>query len=356
MKTIVIKISAEELLQNEGENIVIVLDNTTKGFEKKEVENKPNDKSVGYFEFMETVIGELQSAKKERTAEAYRAAYSCLQKWRNGKEFSIDELTAQMAQEYETWLRQKGLTINTGSFYMRTIKAVYNRAVERGIVKDVKPFAKVFTGNARTVKRALDMKTINEIANAEMESERQCFARDMFLFSFYTRGMSFVDMAYLKKTDIKDGILEYQRKKTGQKLSIRWEGIMQHIVDCHPTENSIYLLPIIKKCNGRERGQYRSSQRHINEDLHEIGKKIGVSKPLTMYVARHSWATIAREMDTPMSVISQGMGHDSERTTQIYLKEIDNGKIDKANSRIIAQIGSLDNKNASKSQLTNTAN
>ena len=343
MKTIVIKISAEVLLQNGSENIVIELDNTTTGVGQNEVTEMSKGQGIGYFEFMKTVIGELEAARKERTAEAYRAVLSCLRKWRKGEEFVIKELNSKMTQEYEAWLLQKGLTINTSSFYMRAMKAVYYRAVERGIVEDMKPFAKVFTGNAKTIKRAIDMKTINEIATAEMETKRQCFARDMFLFSFYTRGMSFIDMAYLKRTDIKNGVLEYQRRKTGQRLSIKWEEKMQQIVDRYPSANKIYLLPIIKKSNGKERGQYRSSQRHINEDLHEIGKKIGLAKPLTMYVARHSWATIAREMDTPMSIISQGMGHGSEKTTQIYLKEIDNGKIDKANSRIISQIGDNNN-------------
>lgn len=352
MKEIVIRISAKDLMRCGGGNIVIVLDNLKDG-EGEIVKTEGTEKEgIKFFEFMKTVIDELDAAHKERTAEVYRIVLSCLRKWRNGEDFYMSELNSQMAQDYETWLRQKELAMNTCSFYMRTVKAVYKRAVERGIVKDTKPFVKVFTGNAKTIKRAIDMKTINEIASTEMENKRQCFARDMFLFSFYTRGMSFVDMAYLKKTDIKRGILEYERRKTGQKLSIKWEEKMQQIVDRYPSANNVYLLPIIKKCNGRERGQYRSGQRHINEDLHEIGKKMGLAKPLTMYVARHSWATIAREMDTPMAVISQGMGHGSEKTTQIYLKEIDNGKIDRANSRIIEQIGKQENKNASTSHPT----
>ena len=344
MKTIVIRISAEELLRNGGGNIVIKLDDAQYGVEYGEEKCDKVLTNCGFFEFMQKVIGELDIAQKERTAEAYRAVMSCLKKWRNGNEFAINEFTPQMAQEYETWLRQRGVTLNTSSFYMRTIKAVYYKAVEKGLTEDRKPFMKVFTGNAKTTKRAIDMHTINIIANAKMETKRQSFARDMFLFSFYTRGMSFIDIAYLKKTDIKEGMLEYQRRKTGQKLSIRWEEKMQQIVERYPSANATYLLPIIKKCNGKERGQYRSKQRHINEELHEIGKKIGLKKPLTMYVARHSWATIAREMDTPLSVISQGMGHGSEKTTQIYLKEIDNGKIDRANSKIIAQVGKTENK------------
>ena len=109
---------------------------------------------------------------------------------------------------------------------------------------------------------------------------------------------------------------------------------MQAIVDRHPSSN-IYLLPIIRRCNGKERNQYRHAQRWVNEELHELAKRLELVQPLTMYVARHSWASIARSIDIPVDIISQGMGHNSLRTTQVYLKEIDNGRIDEANSRVL---------------------
>ena len=267
---------------------------------------------------MNTVIDQLKGNGKERTAEAYRAAKGSLMKYRKGQDFALDELTGQMMEGYEAWLSGNEVKMNSCSFYMRILRAVYNRAVSRSLVSDSKPFAKVYTGNAKTAKRAVGVETIWQLEALHPESARTCYARDMFLFSFYTRGMSFVDMAYLRKSDLHDGVLDYCRRKTGQRLTIRWEQQMQQIVDRYPSANDTYLLPIIKKCNGRERGQYRSKQRHINEDLHEIGRKIGMDKPLTMYVARHSWATIAHDMETPLSVISQGMGHGSEKTTQIY--------------------------------------
>ena len=161
------------------------------------------------------------------------------------------------------------------------------------------------------------------------------FARDMFLFSFYTRGMSFIDMAHLKKKDLQNGFLSYRRRKTGQQLVIRWEKCMQEIVDKHHTcGRNPYLLPILNFQN-ESRKQYKYAQSRINVHLKEIANMIGVSIPLSMYVARHSWASIAKSKNIPISVISEGMGHDSELTTQIYLASLDNTIVDNANAQIL---------------------
>jgi integrase len=149
--------------------------------------------------------------------------------------------------------------------------------------------------------------------------------------------MSFVDIAYLKQGDIRNGILTYKRRKTGQMLNIRWEEAMQEIVDRYQKQHGgTYLLPIINKENGKERNQYRHVQTQVNKHLKTIAEMAGMSTKLTMYCARHSWATIARQLQIPMEVISHGMGHTHERTTEIYLKSIDIESIDQANRRIIS--------------------
>ena len=115
---------------------------------------------------------------------------------------------------------------------MRNLRAVYNQAVEKDLVKQCNPFRHVYTGIAKTLKRALPLKTLQQIKNLNLENTPSLeFARDMFLFSFYTRGMSFIDMAFLKTDDIKYGTLYYRRHKTGQMLQIKWERCMQEIVD-----------------------------------------------------------------------------------------------------------------------------
>ena len=160
----------------------------------------------------------------------------------------------------------------------------------------------------------------------------------MLLFSFYTRGMSFIDMAYLKKKDLSNGILSYRRRKTKQQLFIRWERCMQEIVEKYENPLSEYLLPIIKPKKGDERKQYQNVMCIVNRHLKDIGKMTNLKQPLTMYTARHSWASVAKNKNVPISVISKGMGHDSEMTTQIYLASLDTAVVDKANKMILKSL------------------
>ncbi len=153
----------------------------------------------------------------------------------------------------------------------------------------------------------------------------------------YTRGMSFVDIAYLKKKDLQNGTLTYRRRKTGQQLFIKWEKPMQEIIDKYPVNESPYLLPIIRKTEN-ERSQYRNALHTINDNLKKVAELAGLHTNLTLYCARHSWASIAKSKNIPISVISEGMGHDSESTTQIYLASLDNSLIDKANELILKNL------------------
>lgn len=158
----------------------------------------------------------------------------------------------------------------------------------------------------------------------------------MFLFSFYTRGMPFVDMAYLRRSDLSHGMLEYRRRKTGQLLRVRWETCMQQLLDKYPLRPETgYLLPIITDAHADQRRQYILASHKVNRNLKSVGQMAGAEQPLSMYVARHTWATAARNRHIPLSVISDGLGHDSENTTRIYLDSIDNAEIDKANRLIL---------------------
>lgn len=192
----------------------------------------------------------------------------------------------------------------------------------------------------KTVKRAISLKDIRRIKELDLMGKPHWeLARDMFLFSFYTRGMSFIDMAYLKKSDLKNGILSYRRHKTGQQLHIRWESCMEETVAKYAAGCSDdYLLPILKLPSKKLRSQYKSTLFRINKYLKEIAKLCGIAAPLTMYVSRHSWASIAKSKNIPISVISEGMGHDSEETTRIYLASLDGSVIDKANSLILKDL------------------
>jgi len=288
--------------------------------------------------FMEETIAQLKRLGRERTAENYAAALNSYMKFRNGEDVLLFEIDSDLMLEYEAFLKSNGVVMNTVSFYNRILRAVYNRAVEKGLVVQRYPFKHVYTGIDKTVKRAVSLEGIRRIKELDLSSEPNLdLARDLFLFSFYTRGMSFIDMAFLKKKDLCNGMLSYRRKKTNRLLLIKWEATMQEIIDKYDTSGTPYLLPIVRK-SGKERLQYRNAQRMMNNKLKEIAALAGLGTNLTMYVSRHSWASIARSQNIPLSVISDGMGHDSENTTQIYLASLDNSMIDKANELILEKL------------------
>jgi len=297
-------------------------------------QRQANEQSL--FNFTQMVIVQLQQMGKQRTSETYRATLRSFMSFQEDKDILLEEIDSDTMLMYEAYLRNRGLTKNTTSFYMRILRAVYNRAVEKDLTTNRNPFKHVYTGIDKTIKRAVPLKAIKQIKNLDLLLQPSLdFARDMFLFSFYTRGMSFIDMAYLKKKDLSNGTLSYRRRKTGQQLFIRWEKCMQEIIDKYDNPLSGYLLPIIKPMNGDERTQYQNAMYLINRKLKTIGKMVGVQLPLTMYTARHSWACVAKNKNVPISVISEGMGHDSEMTTQIYLASLDTTVVDKANSMIL---------------------
>lgn len=318
--------------------IIVELESNGNRFTADDVVRKFQETVNGhmFFGFMDDVISQLKRLGKVRTAETYTSTLHSFMRFRNGDDIMLEEISSDLMMEYEAFLRFHGVTMNTISFYNRILRAVYNRAVEKGLTAQCYPFKHVYTGIDKTVKRAVTLKTIRRIKELDL---KPCldFARDMFLFSFYTRGMSFIDMAYLKKSDLHNGVLSYRRRKTGQQMFIRWESCMQEILDKYPVNETGYLLPIIKTPDG-ERKQYRNMQRLVNNKLKKISTMAGLQMNLTMYVSRHSWASIARSQNIPLSVISEGMGHDSENTTQIYLASLDNSMIDKANEMILKKL------------------
>lgn len=293
-------------------------------------------RDTSYGNYIQQQIVRLKRLGKIRTSETYTAAYKSFHTFIDGQDISLDKLNANLLAEYKAYLKGRGNSPNTISFYMRILKAVYNRAVEDGLVEQRYPFKFVYTGVAKTIKRAISLNDIRRIKGLDLSLNPNLdFARDMFLFSFYTRGMSFIDMAHLRKKDLQNGILSYRRRKTGQQLFIKWEKCMQEIVNKYSANRTEYLLPVITEQNKDNRTQYSNGLHRVNHLLKQIGKQSGLHMPLTMYVARHSWASIAKSCNVPIAVISEGMGHDSENTTQIYLASLDTSIVDKANKKIL---------------------
>ncbi len=284
---------------------------------------------------MESVIARLSQRGSLTTANNYRTTLMRLKKFRGGKDLRLSELNHVFMEDYAAFLKQEGLAPNSISFYMKILRAVYNRALEEELARDRRPFRTVFTGVEKTRKRAIcidDLKRIRDL-DLSLYPER-AFARDIFMFLFFCRGMSFVDAAHLKKSNIQNGVLSYRRRKTNQPLHIKLEREMEEIIVRHSPPGSPYLLPLIND-KGNTRQQYAAIIHKINRSLNKIGTMLNLPIPLTTYVSRHTWATIAKRKNIPLSVISDALGHDSETTTQVYLASIDSSVIDKANSLII---------------------
>lgn len=301
--------------------------------------NLPPCQSV--FSFIESLITKKEKMQRFGTSNNYLYAYHCFREFRGGVDLTFSQMTADMMEMYEGWLKNRGLRQNSIANYLRTLRTFYHKATEQKLTTGNDIFAHIQTQSVQTRKRAISIHEIRKLEKLSLpEKSFSALTRDLFLFSFYMRGMPFVDMAFLKKTDLRCNMLTYSRHKTNQTLSIAWEQPMQAIVDKYKNQtlDSPYMLPILTGYETDTYKKYKNVEQHVNRCLKKIGAMIGLKIPLTTYVARHSWASIALHIDIPLATISEGMGHNSYSTTQIYLQSIDVATIDQANRKIIKQV------------------
>lgn len=297
-----------------------------------------NDAQTSFVRYAESLADEMQAQGRFKTAQAYRSAVKSLTTCFGREEIALDRIDAASMGNYQTWLLRRGVTFNTVSYYMRILRAIYRRAVRAGLTRSDDPFREVYTGTGRTRKRAVDAELLSVLRMTEFPDSRLRLARDLFLFSFYTRGMSFVDMAYLRKEDAAGGAIVYFRRKTGRQLTIRIEPCIKEIIDRYaPVAGTTpYLLPILSATEPAAAfRQYRSALVCFNRRLKEISRLLRLECGLTSYTARHTWATTAYRRHVPTQVISEGLGHGSERTTRIYLAAFEQSEVDEANRRIL---------------------
>lgn len=254
----------------------------------QEFQNQASE--ITLFNYMNNMISRFWKQGQYRTSETYSSTLNSFSEFRNGVDLYFEDMDSDLLLAYEYHLKSKSLSPNTISFYMKRLRAVYNKAIDDGFVENKNLFRRVFTSSEKTVKRAISLKHIKKLKNLDLSySVSKEFARDIFLFSFYTRGMSFVDIAYLQEKDLKGNVLTYRRKKTGQLLNIQWEHCMQEIVNKYSSSTiSPYLLPIIKRPEGNVRKQYQNVQSLINRNLKNIGKDLNLPIPLTMYCVKHT--------------------------------------------------------------------
>lgn len=248
-----------------------------------------------------------------------------------------DEMTIL---KYNAWLQQRGIVRNTVSFYMRILRSAYNKAAEEGLVFHKKLFSKVYTGIDKTSKRAIDECLIARILSLDLKNDHVMeLTRDMFIFSYCSRGMAFVDMVLLKKINIRESHIVYSRRKTGQRIYVKIEKYIRVIIDKYIRDDSEYIFPVL--CEAAPEvifRQYQTALGYYNRNLKRLGNIAGIDVRLSSYMARHSWASNARKHNIPINIISAGMGHDSEKTTRIYLSAIDSKAVDAANSKLLESL------------------
>lgn len=183
--------------------------------------NKKTSESL--FQFMNLLIALLVKNGQYRTSLHYKASLNSFKRYRDNKDIALKEIDAEVMRSYEAYLHHTAeVCKNTSSFYLRILRATYNKAVAKGLTPQQHPFSDVYTGIAQTRKRAIPTENVSQIKSLQSVKDlnpKEEMARDTFLMSFYLRGISFIDLAHLRKSDLKDGYLHYTRRKTGQRLT-----------------------------------------------------------------------------------------------------------------------------------------
>lgn len=307
--------------------------------------------------FTKELIVKARQTGKYSTAEIYSSALHSLQSFSDCPAIRFDEITPGLIKSFEQHLLRKNLHGNTVSLYLRMLRSIFNQAVDTGAatLHTREIFKNVFVGCDVTAKRAVKPVLIGKLLQTDLSLYPQLeFSRDLFLLSFYLQGMPFVDLAYLRKSNINGSLLVYRRQKTDQPLCITVEKCAAAIIKryARKCKDTPYLLPILTEMGEAGYKQYKSALRLYNKHLHQISALIKISPALTSYVARHTWASTARENGVPVSVISKGMGHSSEKVTYVYLESLDNKTMRDANKKVISAVTSKRKNQTKKNSLT----
>ncbi|NJB35311.1 site-specific integrase [Croceivirga sp. JEA036] len=300
--------------------------------------------SVTIYSFWEEKVKDLEIAGKAGNARAYRDVKNSFFKFNNDKGIGFKELDTKMLDKYETYLRSKNNTNGGISLKMRTIRALFNSAINKEVVSiEHYPFKtyKISKLKSAPEKRALSLDELSLFKELNTEENPHLIdAKNYFLFSFYTRGMNFMDMLKLRWTDVRNDRIVYTRSKTGKRFVIKILEPVQTILDYYRSlpSNTNYVFPLLLKENMTAMQiEYRKDKtlKKFNRDLKEIAKIQGIQTSITSYVARHSYATFLKEKNVSTDKISESMGHANLQVTMNYLKSFSNDDIDNANDKLL---------------------
>lgn len=301
--------------------------------------SKRNNK-VSFFINAEQEAKHCEEVRQYSTAKNYRTAIRSLRSFLQGHELMVRDVSPELMTDYAQWLRQQGISMNTVSCYLRSLRAIYNKVVRRYGLEDLDPFKDLFTGHAKTVKRSASDEDIKRLQAMILPRHSVLqLTRDIFFFSLYAQGMPFVDVAFLRNEQIRDGLIVYERHKTGQQIVVKIEGCIQEIINRYSRTDSDFVFPIITThYPAQAYKQYQSKLRTYNRHLHQLEKIAGLKGSLTSYVVRHTWASLAYDTDIDLAVIASALGHTNTNTTRIYIRDINNRRLAEANQKVLNRI------------------
>ena len=335
-------------------NISIHRDHTTVEHDKKPT--KPvTVSSLGFSAYAYEEIEQTRKRHQHSTASNYGTAMRSFMKFNKERDVPLVDINSELIDAYGEWLLKNKVSKDTLSCYMRSLRALYNKAVKQGCVRQCNPFCNVFTGISRTRKRSVEKGDICKLQKAILKpGSFMCLVRDVFLFCFYACGMPFIDVAFLKKEQLEEGFMTYNRRKTNQPVRIKLEPCMQAIINRYISDDREYVFPFLSSLNDDlAYKEYQQKMSNYNKTLKKLGEKVGICRTLSSYVPRHTWATLAFRSAADLLVVSQALGHTDTRTTRIYVKDIGSNKQDTVNKELLNGIvGILPLYKSSNSQIS----
>lgn len=286
-------------------------------------------------------IGRLTAEKRTGYMLSVKQVYNSLLKFNKHLNIYFPDIDISWLRKYETWLRSNNIKENTIGIRFRTLRAIYNLAIEENIVKaEYYPFKKykVSKLHEETVKRAITKEDINKILSYKSSNPFTRLPIDLFTFSYFMGGINFVDMAYLTKDNIIDNRLIYSRRKTSKLIKLPLQPKAIELIQKYADPDNPYLFPILStfhKTEQQQRNRIHKVIAKVNDRLKAIGEELNLPIELTTYVARHSFATSLKRSGVNTSLISEALGHSSERVTQIYLDSFGNDQMEDAMKNLL---------------------
>ena len=299
-------------------------------------------------EMYDHIIDKLRKNGKLGNAEVYQYSCNSLREFTSNRlAIQFRDVDANFLKRYEDWLKKRHCRETTISQLFRTLRSVYNKAIESGIVKrDHYPFEKykISKFDIATQKRAITKEEVRQIMALDLSDANhyQRLAQDMFLFSYFGAGINFSDIASLRFCEIRDNRVYYIRKKTGKPINFPLCEVSEEIIAKYESErvhsDSDYIFPILDakthKTEQQKRDRIRKSLKKVNRELCKLGTSIGIGN-LTTYGSRHTYATVLKRSGVNIAIISESLGHSDLATTQIYLDSFENSQIDEAMKNLL---------------------